>query len=82
MYVEDGVDAALWSAALQSDALSPLLWRRLRLLAGDSSISARIARKSSVAETTGKRMAKTHPRASKHCKELNPREILRPRHSQ
>ncbi len=42
----------------------------VRLLEGDSSISARMARRSSVAETTGKRTTSMHPKASRHCREV------------
>ncbi len=54
----------------QADALSLLGSRMVRLLEGDSSISARMARRSSVAETTGKRTTSMHPKASRHCREL------------
>src|SRR5579859_1975284 len=56
-----------------------------RLLADDSSISLRMARRSSVAETTGKRMTSMHPNARTHWTGLNllPRGTERaPRHSQ
>src|ERR1700727_3298155 len=74
--------AGLCHPAWSSGLLSVLACRRLRSLAGDSSISARIARKSSVAEITGKRITSTHPSASRHCAELNRRVALRPCHSQ
>lgn len=57
----------------------------VRLLAGDSSISLRITRRSSVADTTGKRITSMHPNARKHCKALNLRPygaVLQLRHSQ
>lgn len=47
--------------------LSLLACRMLRLLAGDSSISARIAWRSSVAETTGNNSTSTQPKASRTC---------------
>src|ERR1700689_743190 len=56
---------------LPADALSLLACRTVRLLAGDSSISARMAQRSSVAETTGKRTTSMNPRASRHCRDLN-----------
>src|ERR1039458_2583656 len=69
----------------QAEALSLLACRMVRLLAGDSSISLRMARRSSVAETTGKRMTSMHPKASRHCSAVNllPAEtVLQLRHSQ
>jgi len=57
----------------------------LRLLVCDSSISARIARRSSVAETTGKRRTSAAARANMPCKAENrrcPRAPLAPRQSQ
>ncbi len=63
-----------------ADGLSWAEARTLRLLAGDSSISERIARRSSVAETTGKRMTKRQPKARKHCNEVELRAVLRRRH--
>lgn len=56
----------------------------LRLLAGDSSISVRITRRSSVAEITGNSMTSPQPNASKHCKALDllAEVVLEPRHSQ
>jgi hypothetical protein len=57
----------------------------VRLLAGDSSISLRMARRSSVAETTGKRITSMHPRASTHCKAVTLRtseDVLEPCHNQ
>jgi len=41
--------------------------RMFRLVAGDSSISVRIASRSSVTETTGNSTTSAHPSASKHC---------------
>lgn len=78
------IDAATRSGcACQVDALSPAFWQMLRLLRGDSSISARIACKSSVAEITGNRITSMHPRESRHCRDLRPtRALLRSRHSQ
>lgn len=57
----------------------------LRLLAGDSSISARMARKSSLAETTGKSMTNKHPSASRPWHAVNLRvagAVLASCHSQ
>jgi len=45
----------------------------LRLLTGDSSISARMACKSSVADITGNNRTSTQPKANKHCSEEKPR---------
>jgi len=70
---------------LPADALSLLASRTVRLLEGDSSISARMAQRSSVAETTGKRTTSMHPIASRHCRDLNLRVAwvaLDTRHSQ
>jgi hypothetical protein len=69
----------------QAKALSLLARRMVRLLAGDSSISLLMARRSSVAETTGKRMTSMHPRASTHCTAVNLRtseDALEPCHNQ
>lgn len=58
--------------------------RTVRLLMEESSISARIACRSSEAEITGNSRTKTHPRASKHCGELTRRPVRNPasrRHS-
>jgi hypothetical protein len=51
----------------QAELLSTLAWRTVRLLVADSSISARIACRSSEAEITGNSKTSTHPSASKHC---------------
>ena len=55
-----------------------------RFPAGDSSISLRIAHRSSVAEITGNRMNRAHPKASRHCREVNrwAGAFLEARHSQ
>lgn len=69
----------------QGEALSLLVGRIVRLLAGDSSISARMAQRSSVAEITGNRITSMQPRVRRHCRELNLRPaeaILEERHSQ
>jgi hypothetical protein len=69
----------------QAEGLSPLLWQKLRLPMGDSSISVRIACRSSVAETTGKRITSRHARAIRHWIELTLRRNWTPfefRHSQ
>ena len=63
---------------------SPFDWPILRLLTGDSSISARMARRSSVAEMTGKRITSMHPRANRHWTAVNRRAagvLLQLRHS-
>jgi hypothetical protein len=65
----------------QAEGFSFPVCRTLRLPSGDSSISARMARRSSVAETTGKRTTSMHPKANKQCRELTLREGLRPHHS-
>jgi hypothetical protein len=52
---------------LEVESRSLLCWRMLCLLQGDSSNSARMAQRSSVAEITGKRTTITHPRANRHC---------------
>jgi hypothetical protein len=57
----------------------------VRRQAGDSSVSLRMAERSSVAEITGKSMTNTHPKASRHWRALNWRlkaTVLEPRHSQ
>jgi hypothetical protein len=53
-----------------AECLSPPATRTARLLVEDSSISARIACKSSEAEITGNSRTSTHPNVSKHCNEL------------
>src|SRR5215472_11717108 len=78
------IDAATRNGwACHVDALPTAFWQMLRLLRGDSSISARMACKSSVAETTGNRITSMHPREKRHCRDLRPtRPLLRSRHSQ
>src|SRR5215467_6968922 len=78
------IDAATRSGwACHVDTLPTAFWQMLRLLRGDSSISARMACKSSVAETTGNRITSMHPRESRHCRDLRPtRPLLHSRHSQ
>ncbi len=66
----------------QLETLSGLAGWMLRLLAGDSSISLRMAQRSSVAEITGKRMTSMQPKASRHCREVNLRLVLDVLHSQ
>jgi len=76
---------AVCDRAFQAEALSWLVRRMLRLLMGDSSISVRMAMRSSVAETTGKRITSAQPKASRHCRELDlcsAQEFLEPRHKQ
>jgi len=55
----------------QGDDLSLLACRTLRLPSGDSSISVRMATRSSVAEITGKSITSRHAKARTHCRELN-----------
>ena len=65
----------------QLEVRSVPAWRT-RLLAPDSSISARMACKSSVAETTGKSMIKAQARASRHGQGPRSRFCVLRRHSQ
>ena len=79
--VRNGVAELMRAGGLcdfQADALSVLDCRRLRLLTCDSSISVRIARRSSVAETTGKSRTSRHPKASRHCNAVNLRPVDSP----
>ncbi len=55
----------------QAEVFSAAAWRALRLPGEDSSISVRIACRSSVAEITGKSRTSKHASASKHCREPN-----------
>jgi len=55
----------------EGEDLSPLHDPMLRLVLGDSSISARIARMSSVADITGKRTTSRQPSARKVWKGLD-----------
>lgn len=73
-----------WLCHFPGEAFSALFWPTLRFVEGDSSISARMARRSSVAEMTGKRTTSTQPRESRHCRavSLRPAEPFEPRHSQ
>ena len=57
--------------ALHGDGFSEADGQKLRLLDGDSSISARITWRSSVAEITGKSTTRAQPRASRHWIEEN-----------
>jgi len=66
-----GSAGAACSRVFARDDLSVLACRMLRLLAGDSSVSVRMASRSSLAEITGNNMTSRHPRASTHCKEPN-----------
>ena len=50
-----------------------LACRTARLLVADSSISVRIACRSSVAEITGNSNTSTHPSASRNCNEVTRR---------
>jgi len=56
-------------------------WLTLRFPQEDSSISARIACRSSVAETTGKSTTRAHPKAKMHCAEVILRRAWRHRES-
>ena len=64
-------------------ALPALDWQTLRLLVGDSSISARMTRRSSVADTTGNSMTRAHASANTDCNaESRPDLRVDARHSQ
>ncbi|HEX4663005.1 MAG TPA: hypothetical protein VH196_01360 [Terriglobales bacterium] len=70
---------------LEAETLSWLARRAVRLVAGDSSVSFRMAQRSSVAETTGKRMTSIHTKARMHCRAVNLRPTMvdfEPRHNQ
>lgn len=70
---------------VQAELLSLAAWRTVRLLVADSSISARMACRSSDAEITGNSKTSTHPRVSKHCNDVTQRFCWVPgphRHSQ
>jgi len=74
-----------WLRHFPGEALSALFWPTLRFVEGDSSISARMARRSSVAEITGKSTTSMQARESRHCKAVSLRPAaapLEPRHSQ
>lgn len=60
-----------WLCPLAFNPFSAFLLHKLCLLRGDSSTSARMAMRSSLAEITGKRMSRRHPNANKHCREVN-----------
>jgi hypothetical protein len=64
----------------QAECLSPPACRTARLLVEDSSISVRIACRSSVAEITGNSRTSTQPSASKHCSALTLRNARAPAH--
>ena len=64
-----------WLCPLAFNPFSAFLLHKLCLLRGDSSTSARMAMRSSLAETTGKRMISRHPKARKHCSEVNLRLV-------
>jgi hypothetical protein len=68
----------------QSDGLSLLAWRIVRLMPGASSIQSCMAQTSSVAEITGKRTTSIHPRASRQWDALSrwPGTLLASRQSQ
>ena len=61
------------SRLIQAEFLSLPACRTVRLLLDESSISARMACRSSDAEITGNSRTSTHPRASRHCSELTQR---------
>jgi len=74
-----------WLCHFPGEAFSALFWQTWRLVDGDSSISARMARRSSVAEMTGKRTTSTQPRESRHWRVVSRRPAMAPletRHSQ
>ncbi len=78
-------DGGPCSRLTQAEVLSLPACRTVRLLMEESSISARIACRSSDAEITGNSRTSTHPRASRHCRELSRRAARAPasrRHSQ
>ncbi len=58
------------SRLAQAEFFSLPACRTVRLLVADSSISARMACRSSEAEITGNNRTSAHPRASKHCSEV------------
>ena len=69
----------------QTECFSAAACRTVRLLVADSSISARIACRSSVAEITGNSSTSAHPRASTYCSALTLRDNRAPapwRHNQ
>ena len=55
------------SRLTQAEVLSLPVWRTVRLLMEESSISARMACRSSEAEITGNSRTSTHAKASKNC---------------
>ena len=57
--------------AFHAGDFPPLDWQTLRLLVGDSSISARMTRRSSVADTTGNRVTRAHANAKMACNAEN-----------
>lgn len=74
-----------WLCHFPGEVFSALFWQILRFVDGDSSISARMARRSSVAEMTGNRMTSAQTRENRHCRAVSLRPAvspLEPRHSQ
>lgn len=74
-----------WLCHFPGEAFSALFWPMLRFVEADSSISARMARRSSVAEMTGKRTTSTQARERTHCRAVSLRPAaarVEPRHSQ
>src|SRR5579859_1659095 len=67
--------AAGWACQVLKGALSALLWQALRFVEGDSSISARMTRRSSVAEITGKRMTSKQASEKRRCNEPSLRPV-------
>jgi hypothetical protein len=63
-----------WLRHFPEECLSVLFWEMLRL-EGDSSISARIVRRSSVAEMMGKRRTSTQARENRHCRVVSLRPV-------
>jgi hypothetical protein len=74
--------AGLCPRLTEPEVLSLPASRTARLLTTESSISSRIACRSSVAEITGNSKTSTHASASKHCSPLARRPPAARRHSQ
>lgn len=60
-----------WLCHFPKEAFSGVFWQALRLVEDDSSISARITRRSSVAEITGKRITSMQASENKRCREVS-----------
>ena len=67
-----------WPSHLPGEILSVLFWQMLRLVEGDSSISARMTQRSSVAEITGKRMTSAQASENTHCRVVSLRPAAAP----